>query len=1089
MVFGLVMLVAVHYTMMSWVFTYKLLNKNMKVKTTKLVRSVQFRIALPALLSVGLFIAALALYFIPALEKSLMARKQEVTQRLVESAVSILVSHNAMVDDGVLGLDEAKQATMRQIGDLRYGDEGKDYFWISNFRPTLVMHPYRPDFVGQDLPEYVDATGMRLLVKMAEVAKTRGEGVVEYMWQWQDQPDRIVPKLSYVKLFKPWGWIVGTGIYVEDVRAEIDEIKTEIWLIIALVTVAALFLAAVVVFQARVAARERLHIWGEREKLIEELAGQREQFRSLVDNITTGVMQVDTELRIKAVNRQMYKWFEHIKLEDQPTCQGEFGLGCSGGSCETCPAMITLLTGEVWDQIREQKIHGELRNLRVVASPVLDANGVVTSAILMLDDITDRLRSEEVIRQAEVRYRGIFENSMLGIYQTTVDGQVLSVNPALAKLFGHNSSEELVKAIGNVNAHIYVDPERRKEFVDLLLSQGEVVDFESEARTTSNRSIWVVETARAVYDEAGNIIHIDGTMLDVTKRRQAELELEHQRAYFQELFDRSPLGIILVDNNGVILKANKGFGDLFGYKEDEVVGTRSRHLVVPDKCINEAESFLRTTSAGKSISKETLRKHADGTLLPVNVVSYPFRVMGSIAGSYYIYQDITERKDFEKQLSHQAFHDSLTNLPNRLLYMERLGRAVQRGRRRGGYNFAAMMIDLDRFKRVNDTMGHQAGDQLLRGVSLRILSCIRIVDTVARLGGDEFAILLEEFETPREVIQVANRIGDVLNKPFLVDGQEVYTSGSIGIVLDTREYERPEEILRDADIAMYQAKERGKDRLVFSKRMYTEVMEEGKMEVELRAALAKDQLTLYYQPIVQVESGELQGFEALVRWNHPLRGVVGPTEFIPLAEETGLIIPLGRWVIKEACEQMAAWCSTGAGKDMSMSINLSGRQFAQPDLVEYITKVLSSSGLDAKHLKLEITETVLMDDAQQAAVKLRRLKELGLKAMIDDFGTGYSSLSYLRQFPVDYLKIDRSFISGSGDKGENREIVNTIIMLARNLGLKVVAEGVEEPEQLEMLKEMKCDNAQGFMFSRPVNHHLATDILQEFLKVLRERKK
>ncbi len=1064
----------------------------MTAHTVKFIRSVQLRIALPALLTVVLFVVAMSFYFIPSLEESLMARKQEVTQRLVETAVSLVASYKDLADEGVLSMDEAKLAAMHQLRDLRYGDDGKDYFWISNFRPTLIMHPYRPDFEGEDLSDYVDATGMRLLVKMAEIAHLEGEGVVEYMWQWQDQPDRIVPKVSYVKLFEPWGWIVGTGIYVEDVRADIYETKKEIWLIVVLVTIVALFLTSVVIFQARVAARERWRIWGEREKLIDELADQREQYRSLVNNITTGVMQLDTELRIEAVNHQMYKWFPRIELEGRPACQGESGLGCSGDACDLCPAVGTLLTGEVREHVREQMIHGELRSLRVVSSPVLDFNGTVTSAIIMLDDITDRLRSEEVLRQAEARYRGIFENSMLGIYQNTVDGQILSVNPALAKLFGYNSPEELVKVVTNVNTQFYVNPERRKEFVDLLLSQGEVVDFESEARAGSGRVIWVVETARAVYDKDGNIVHIDGTMLDVTKRKQAELELEQQRAYFQELFDRSPLGIILVDNDGIILKANKGFGALFGHKEDAVVSTRSRHLVVPDSCISEAESFLRSTSSGKSIGKETQRKHSDGTLIPVNVVGYPVRVMGDIVGSYYLYQDITERKDFEKQLSHQAFHDSLTNLPNRLLFMERLGRAVQRGRRRGGYNFAAMMIDLDRFKRVNDTLGHQAGDQLLMGVALRILSCIRIVDTVARLGGDEFAILLEEFENPREVIQVANRVSDVLNEPFLIDGQEVHTSGSIGIILDTREYERPEEILRDADIAMYQAKERGKDRLVFNKRMYTEAMKEGQMEVELRVALDKGQMTLYYQPIVQVESGELQGFEALVRWNHPVRGIVGPKEFISLAEETGLIIPLGRWVLKEACEQMAAWCArgeNGCDENLSMSVNLSGRQFAQPDLVEYIKSVLSSSGLDAKNLKLEITETVLMDDARQAAVKLRRLKELGLKVMIDDFGTGYSSLSYLRQFPVDYLKIDRSFISGAGDKNENREIVNTIIMLARNLGLKVVAEGVEEPHQLDMLKEMKCDNAQGFMFSRPVDQRLATGILQEFLNALRERKK
>ncbi|MBU1611935.1 MAG: EAL domain-containing protein [Proteobacteria bacterium] len=1061
----------------------------MSEEVSKFVRSVQLRIALPALLTVALFVAAMSFFFIPSLKTNLVARELGGSRHLTQVAINILQTYETRVQAGMLSLEQAQSKAVQDIRFLRYGDDGLNYFWIQDTRPVMIMHPYRPDLENMDLSDMTDLSGKRLFIDFVAASRDKGYGVVDYMWQRQDQPDRVEPKSSYVQLFRPWGWIVGTGTYVEDVQDEISKTVADLWVIIALVTFLALFPTGWVIFQARAGARERRRIWKEREGLIHELSEHREQHRSLVNNIAIGVMQVDRDLRVQTMNSQMREWFLDADLESAPRCQDIFGMHHQVGTCTDCPARLTLQSAGVHEMVREQQIHGLNRFLRIVSSPVLNAQGEVSSVILTLDDITDRLRGERALKEAEAKYRGIFENSLEGIYQTSLEGRVLSVNPALVQVFGYETSEEFIQTINDISCDIYVNPNRRGEFLATMERDGFVRGFESEVLTQAGRKIWILENARAVRDESGKITHFDGTMLDITDRKETELALDHQRAYFQELFESSPLGIVLLDNDGTVLKANKGFEALFGYKSEDVVGRRNRDLVVPDKLMSEADAFLRTINMGKSVNKETLRKHADGTLLPVNVVGYPIHVRGNITAAYYIYQDITERKSFEEQLSHQAFHDSLTNLPNRTLYMERLSRAVQRGRRRDGYNFAAMMIDLDRFKRVNDTLGHQAGDQLLVGVALRFLSCLRTVDTVARLGGDEFAILLEEFENPREVIQVANRIRDVLSEPFLIDGQNVHTAASIGIILDTRDYEHSDEILRDADIAMYQAKGRDKDRLVFNKRMHAEALEVGRMEVELRAALAEDQLALYYQPIVHVESGELQGFEALVRWNHPVRGVVGPLEFIPLAEETGLIIPMGRWVLKEACAQMARWCNQEGrgGEGMSMSVNISARQFAQPDLVEYIQGVLGASGLDPSYLKLEITESVLMDDAKQAAAKLKRLKELGIKLMIDDFGTGYSSLSYLQQFPVDYLKIDKSFISGTGNRLENREIVNTIILLARNLGLKVVAEGVEEQHQLDMLKDMKCDNAQGFMFSRPVDELAATDLLHEFLKLLAHR--
>jgi len=462
------------------------------------------------------------------------------------------------------------------------------------------------------------------------------------------------------------------------------------------------------------------------------------------------------------------------------------------------------------------------------------------------------------------------------------------------------------------------------------------------------------------------------------------------------------------------------------------------------------------------------------------MIGFPLVVGGETTGVYYVYQDISERKAFEEQITHQAFHDALTGLPNRTLFMERLGHAVKRSDRRGAYRFAALMIDLNKFKQVNDTLGHHAGDQLLVETARRLSSCLRQVDTVARLGGDEFAIILEEFTSRKEVLGVVNRILVELKKPVVFGGATVRPGCSIGVVLDTRGYRKGEDILRDADIAMYRAKEQGKGHQVFDKEMHQEILESINLEAELREAIEKGELELHYQPIVSVETREIEAFEALVRWPHPVRGMAPPSKFIPLAEETGLIDGLGRWVLAEALRQLRAWRETIPGaRELSMSVNVSCKQFCQDGLVEFIAQTLAENDVEPDRLKLEITESVLMQDPESTINQLKRLKALGVQLAIDDFGTGYSSLSYLRQMPIDVLKIDRSFISGDENVAENMQIVKSIVTMARDMGLSVIAEGVEQEDQYERLKRIHCDRAQGYMFSRPVDKNAAEELLRK----------
>jgi diguanylate cyclase (GGDEF)-like protein/PAS domain S-box-containing protein len=436
--------------------------------------------------------------------------------------------------------------------------------------------------------------------------------------------------------------------------------------------------------------------------------------------------------------------------------------------------------------------------------------------------------------------------------------------------------------------------------------------------------------------------------------------------------------------------------------------------------------------------------------------------------------------------------DPLTGLPNRLLFIDRVGRLIKHSKRRKDQLFAVLFLDLDGFKMINDSLGHLIGDQLLLGVANRLEKCLRSTDTVARLGetftvarlgGDEFTVLLDDIKDPSDAKRAADRMMKALAPPFILDGKEVFTSVSIGIALSTSAYEQPEDILRDADTAMYRAKSQGKARYeVFDADMRASVMARLQLETDLRHALERGEFRNFYQPIVALVSGEIAGFEALLRWQHPIRGLLGPIEFIPVAEETGLIRELGWWNLREACRQISEWrAGLVAHSHLTMSVNLSAKQFLQPNLVEDIRKLLVELALPPEALKLEITESTVMADPSAAVEMLQQIKSLGIHLAIDDFGTGYSSLSYLHRFPLDTLKIDRSFISGMGDDGEGMEIARTILPMANNLRLDVVAEGVETIQQVALLKKLQCKYGQGYYFSRPLSASGTTALLAEDL--------
>ncbi|MGI9147643.1 MAG: putative bifunctional diguanylate cyclase/phosphodiesterase [Chloroflexota bacterium] len=438
---------------------------------------------------------------------------------------------------------------------------------------------------------------------------------------------------------------------------------------------------------------------------------------------------------------------------------------------------------------------------------------------------------------------------------------------------------------------------------------------------------------------------------------------------------------------------------------------------------------------------------------------------------------MAEAQSMAGQLRQQAFHDALTGLGNRALLMQRVEQALHRSSQAGGW-VGLLFIDLDRFKVINDSLGHAAGDQLLIEVSQRLLGCLRPGDTVARLGGDEFTVLLDPLHRASEAIAVADRILSALKRPIPLDGRQTYASASIGIACAEGAHTNPAELLRDADIALYRAKAAGKGRYaVFDAQLETTALQQLDSETALRGALERGEFRVHYQPIVALKTGAVVNLEALVRWCHPERGLVPPGDFIPLAEETGLIVPIGQWVLEEACRRVSTW-QREFGPQLGLSVNLSGRQFQHPELVDDIRRALSSAGLPPRALTLEITESVVMRDPEAAVGTLLTLHDLGIRLAVDDFGTGYSSLSYLKRFAVDTLKIDRSFVDGLGKDGTDTAIVRSIIALGQALGMTIIAEGIETPAQRAHLMRMRCEHGQGFLFARPLESEQLVQLLE-----------
>ncbi|RQD63142.1 MAG: EAL domain-containing protein [Desulfonatronovibrio sp. MSAO_Bac4] len=554
---------------------------------------------------------------------------------------------------------------------------------------------------------------------------------------------------------------------------------------------------------------------------------------------------------------------------------------------------------------------------------------------------------------------------------------------------------------------------------------------------------------------------------EIVLRRETEKRLISSESKYRTIFEHTGTAMLICDDQCKVIMANSQLFKIAGYSIEELRSMDRWTSILLDVQENRILDWINEDrDPNKSYRDfEAIIRSKSGTEKNVYVTLASFQ---DSKAAMFSLVDITDLKQAEQKLYHQAFHDHLTGLPNRALFMELLSVSMRRARRSKDFFFSVLYLDIDRFKYINDSMGHIFGDQILVRFSEIIKACLRESDSIARMGGDEFAIILDDVHDPDYSAAVVKRINSALKKAMIIDGHEVFTEASIGMVTDCRDYENPDDIIRDADAAMYEAKESGRACFrVFEKKMHRRLKRVVEIETAMRKGLENDEFVLHYQPIVSLSGEHASNFEALIRWERPGKGLIPPVEFIPIAEETGLILPLGRWVLTKACEQMSLWQKEyPAMSGCSVSVNLSGRQFKDADLERHIAEVLRSTGLQAHNLRLEITESEVMQCPETAIELLGRISKLGIKIMLDDFGTGYSSLSYLHRFPIDYLKVDRDFVNrvDAASANSDRRIVETIISLAHGMSLEVVAEGVERESQVSFLSEYKCQFFQGDFF-------------------------
>jgi len=728
-----------------------------------------------------------------------------------------------------------------------------------------------------------------------------------------------------------------------------------------------------------------------------------------------------------------------------------------------------LLTAEVRTyQTEKRYIHKEGHAVWALLNVTLvrDEGDEPLYFVSQIQDISERKRAEEALKEAEERYRTLVEQIPAVTYIDPVDDPdtPLYTSPQIEEMLGYTPEEWANEKLWPERLH----PNDRERVLaaDERFESGDGEPYSEEYRLIAKDGsvVWVREEAVLVRDEEGKPRFWQGIIRDVTERKEAEEVSRRTEERYRNMVEEQTELVCRFLPDLTLTFTNDAYRRYFGKSSEELVGSRFLYDVHEADHAYYEEQLVRLNPGSPTATVEERAFTPNGVRWLQWTDTAIFDRDGRIVEYQSVGRDVTERREAEERLEHQALHDPLTDLPNRRLFVDRLGQALRRTRRRGN-RVAVLFIDLNGFKVVNDSLGHEAGDLLLSVVAARLRRRVRPEDTLARFGGDEFVVLMPDVDSPDEALRVAQRLVDEFRRPFLIEARELFVTVSIGIAFGTARTTSPEVLLRDADIAMYRAKEEGAGYRMFEPEMYERAVKRLETENDLRRAVEAWEFVVHYQPIFGLRTGATWGVEALLRWDHPRRGLLEPLEFMPALEETGLVVPVGERVLEETCRQARAWRDDPRIPPSVVSVNLSAEQLRRSDLARSVEEALRKTGLEASSLSLDITETAYVNVLQDKTAALERLKKVGVGISIDDFGVGYSSLSYLKRLPADILKIDRSFVRGLGEDVEDTAIVRMVIELAHILGMEVVAEGVESADQLEQLREMGCDLAQGFYFA------------------------
>ncbi|HVO87704.1 MAG TPA: EAL domain-containing protein [Casimicrobiaceae bacterium] len=859
----------------------------------------------------------------------------------------------------------------------------------------------------------------------------------------------------------PLAIIVGVG--VADVQQQITRRGDMYYAFAALATLALVLVAAA--FRTSLARARRAG---------EALRSNEARYRATFDHAAIGIAHVDIDGKFLRANRRYCDTLGYA--EDDLVGRSVLEVTPPDDQ-DLLYALRDKLSGPDSDAIpitekRSVRKDGHILWVTIAVNAVRDAQGRPQYFVVMLQDISARKHAEE-------RYHVTFNQAAVGIAHADLMGRFISVNRPLAAMVGYTEEEMCSMTLRDIvpAEDLAASYEERNRIIS-----GAVSSSVAEHRyVRKDGSIgFCIRTLSPVRDAAGNVSYLIATVQDISKRKSVENALIESQQQFEQLASHIPEAFWIYDvRSDSFVYMSPAFEHIAGRPFASAAEASKQWL-----SIVHIEDRRMVVAAQRTMITENLDiryrlVRPDGTIRWVHSRGFPVRnAEGSVYRVAGTVEDVTERQLLEERLQYQAHYDALTSLPNRVLSADRLRQALEQARRKN-WIVAVLFIDLDRFKVVNDTLGHAVGDRLLQQVSQRLRGCIRAGDTVGRLGGDEFVIVLSDLNQGPDAGRVAAKVIAAIGHPFELDGHEVFITASIGIAMCPEDGRDADALLRNADAAMFSAKNLGKNNYQF----YTAAMNERALEKlildsNLRRALERNEFVLHFQPKVSLATGAICGCEALLRWEVPGNGLVSPAQFVPLLEESGLIVPIGQWVVREACRQVQAWGAAGL-HEIPVAVNLSARQFQHSDIAQVVASALDEFRIDPAMLELEVTETAAMRNAEETVHTLGRLKAIGVRIAIDDFGTGYSSLTYLKRFPVDALKLDRSFVKDLPDDLEDAAIARSVILLAHSLDLEVVAEGVETNAQLEMLAAHGCDQIQGYVFSIPVTAAAMTAMLRE----------